>query len=252
MRPPVPDLAPPRARKASFEQPPSDDPRIMTPATFFLARSSAHDSDDARVSQDSMYGVQSLDEAIHQATVAESGCDTDISTGSSIKLSPNPANDTLPLRLHYGADDDDDGDDDPESYHEAIESARRKSTLKAFDFDCSSLQPPPSDSELSRPLSPLNLSNPDDHPPSSLPSSPKSLSSHSIRPLDDISITDEQSQAMVSGEEDNESPEMPFTGSDSMPQLIMPSLRMPSRRPFTERGKAMGRLKVVLAGASGE
>lgn len=179
MRPPVPDVAPPRARKASFEQPPSDDPRIMTPATFFLARSSTHDSDDARGSQNSMYGVQSLDEAIHQATVAESGCDTDISTGSSIKLSPNPANDTLPLRLHYGAADDD--DDDPESYHEAIESARRKSTLKAFDFDSSSLQPPPSDSELSRPLSPLNLSNPDDH---LLPPYPAVLSRFQVIPLD--------------------------------------------------------------------
>lgn len=236
---PVPDVALPRARKASFEQP-SCDPRITTPATFFLSRSPSDEFDDAEVSQDSMYGVQSLDEAIHQATLAASECDTDLSAAESTsnKLYPNPAN------------NDDHGED-----HEPVETTRQKPAPKALDLlnsktDPPSLQPPPSDSALSRPLTPLNLSNPDD-PSSSLPSSPKSLSSHSLKPLDDISITDEQSQAVVSGEEDNEDREIPDPGVASMPQLIMPSLRMPSRRPFTSRGKAMGRLKVLLAGASG-
>ncbi|KAK4180053.1 hypothetical protein QBC36DRAFT_375445 [Triangularia setosa] len=39
--------------------------------------------------------------------------------------------------------------------------------------------------------------------------------------------------------------------SGSAPQLIMPSIRMPSRRPFTEEGRQMGRLKVLIAGDSG-
>lgn len=39
--------------------------------------------------------------------------------------------------------------------------------------------------------------------------------------------------------------------SGSAPQLVMPSIKMPSRRPFTPEGKAMGRLKVLLAGDSG-
>ncbi len=39
--------------------------------------------------------------------------------------------------------------------------------------------------------------------------------------------------------------------SGSAPQLIMPSIKMPSRRPFTPEGKSMGRLKVLLAGPSG-
>lgn len=39
--------------------------------------------------------------------------------------------------------------------------------------------------------------------------------------------------------------------SGSVPQLIMPSIKMPSRRPFTEEGKRMGRLKVLIAGDSG-
>ncbi|KAH8894765.1 hypothetical protein GQ53DRAFT_682273 [Thozetella sp. PMI_491] len=39
--------------------------------------------------------------------------------------------------------------------------------------------------------------------------------------------------------------------SGSAPQLIMPSIKMPSRRPFTPEGKSMGRLKVLIAGANG-
>ncbi|KAB5558615.1 hypothetical protein GE09DRAFT_1120040 [Coniochaeta sp. 2T2.1] len=42
-----------------------------------------------------------------------------------------------------------------------------------------------------------------------------------------------------------------MTDSGSAPQLIMPSIKMPSRQPFTETGKAMGRLKVLIAGDSG-
>ncbi|OTB17926.1 hypothetical protein K445DRAFT_315663 [Daldinia sp. EC12] len=37
----------------------------------------------------------------------------------------------------------------------------------------------------------------------------------------------------------------------SAPQLVMPSIKMPSRRPFTETGKNLGRLKVLFAGDSG-
>lgn len=36
------------------------------------------------------------------------------------------------------------------------------------------------------------------------------------------------------------------------PQLIMPEITMPIRRPFTERGKRIGRLKIMVAGDSGE
>ncbi|KAI1152822.1 hypothetical protein F4825DRAFT_297826 [Nemania diffusa] len=39
--------------------------------------------------------------------------------------------------------------------------------------------------------------------------------------------------------------------SGSAPQLVMPSINMPSRRPFTETGKNLGRLKILLAGNSG-
>lgn len=61
---------------------------------------------------------------------------------------------------------------------------------------------------------------------------------------------DRSSQAMLSsGEEDGE---VQSTLRDSAPQLIMPSLKMPSRRPFTEKGKSMGTLKILIAGSRGK
>lgn len=66
---------------------------------------------------------------------------------------------------------------------------------------------------------------------------------------------DTQSQAITSGgeEEDEEQQHAGFRteARGSAPELVMPSLAMPSRRPFTERGKQMGRLKVAVAGGSG-
>lgn len=59
------------------------------------------------------------------------------------------------------------------------------------------------------------------------------------------------SQAVASSEEDDVEPQSQSSMQDSAPQLIMPSIKMPSRRPFTERGKALGRLKVLIAGDSG-
>jgi len=35
------------------------------------------------------------------------------------------------------------------------------------------------------------------------------------------------------------------------PQFIMPTIKMPSRRPFTNRGRNVGRLKILVAGDSG-
>ncbi|KEF59537.1 uncharacterized protein A1O9_04381 [Exophiala aquamarina CBS 119918] len=81
----------------------------------------------------------------------------------------------------------------------------------------------------------------------SLPSSPKSVSSRSLQKSDDGSINEETgSQAIASSEEDEG--DLPAKVLSSQPELIMPSIKMPSRRPFTERGKALGRFKVMVAG----
>ena len=147
-----------------------------------------------------------------------------------------------------------------------VEGARRRSTLKpsprlrdvapekiqaAFHTSSSGSSPlkprrfsPPSASQSLTSLSQASIG-----PGSSLPSSPKSTSSRSFRPSDEESMYEGGSQAIASSEEDEA--ELPSEVHDSSPQLIMPSIRMPSRRPFTDRGKQLGRLKILIAGDSG-
>ncbi|KAL9624050.1 MAG: hypothetical protein Q9160_001803 [Pyrenula sp. 1 TL-2023] len=88
----------------------------------------------------------------------------------------------------------------------------------------------------SHPLTPLLFGSPGE---GSLPSSPKSVSTRSM-PIDSTQY-ETSSQAIVSDEEDQDN-------RNSVPQLIMPSIKMPSRRPFTNRGKELGRLKVLVTG----
>ncbi|OQE39782.1 hypothetical protein PENCOP_c006G03308 [Penicillium coprophilum] len=222
---PIPDLS--FSRKSSDHAPsPSLDPRIDTPTTFFLSRSSHVADHDPSISVDSedvkedMYGVQSL------ASLSQ------------------PEFTSLPERF---------AEDSPKQATDDLELhlAQHRSTLKSLDSGPREYSKHASPIHtVSRPLTPLTLGIPDD--PSSLPSSPKSISNQSMRPLDDISITDEiNSQAVGSGDEEEMLHGSPFLGPGGAPQLIMPSIKMPSRRPFTERGKAMGRFKVLLAGSSG-
>lgn len=84
----------------------------------------------------------------------------------------------------------------------------------------------------------------------SLPESPHSLSSRSVPKSDEGGISDDSSsQAVVSSEDDAEAGDPPPLIQDSQPELIMPSIKMPSRRPFTERGKRLGKFKILVAGS---
>lgn len=234
MRPPISDLTSSRSRKSSFEQPRSE-PRSGVPSTFFLSRSSGHDycaefsPDDSDTSRDSMYGVQSLDETVQEASLAASQSET----VPPVINEPHSQPDNL-------------NDNDDSRSRSTFRTSERLSPSKGFNPQQHS-----SDDILSSPLTPFNLSF--QNASSSLPSSPKSTSNNSLKPLDDISITDDlSSQAIASGEEDNDPGEALISNPDTVSQLIMPSIRMPTRRPFTERGKAMGRLKVAVAGSPGE
>lgn len=106
----------------------------------------------------------------------------------------------------------------------------------------------PSPPSLSHSLTSLSLDS--QAPSSSLPSTPKSTSNRSFRQSDEESMDDGVSQAVVSSDDDEA--ELQPAIPDIAPQLIMPSLKMPSQRPYTDRGKAMGRLKVLVAGDSGK
>lgn len=221
-------------RKPPFDPPSQSlDPRTAAPATFFLSRnpdaddsapgSAAEDPGDSGDCKEGMYGVQSLADMLSQS-------ESSVCPSGDIPTHPQPINNQL---------------QDDEDYKEGLYS-RRRSTLKPCEPVSRDSSVQPSINILSRPLTPLI---PDD--PSSLPSSPKSLSNQSFRPLDDISITDEISSQAVGSDEEEKPGLSPNLGPVNVSQLIMPSIKMPSRRPFTEKGKAMGRFKILLAGPPG-
>ncbi len=134
---------------------------------------------------------------------------------------------------------------------EASESPRRRSTLKAREATPSrgspsaEYQTQPSQQE---PLTPLLV--PSDT--SSLPSSPKSTSIRSLRPSEAGSTAEETgSQAVLSSGDEELEPEPSSQLTEGAPQLIMPSIKIPSRRPFTESGKRIGNFKILVAGGKG-
>ncbi|KAF2819876.1 hypothetical protein CC86DRAFT_449540 [Ophiobolus disseminans] len=105
----------------------------------------------------------------------------------------------------------------------------------------------------STPLTPLNFDAPSSVLTSDMPSTPSAVSLQSLKLSDEDSALDESaSQAIASSEEEEGADTNTQEGaSGSFPQLVMPSIQMPSRRPFTTKGKAMGKLKVLIAGETG-
>lgn len=86
---------------------------------------------------------------------------------------------------------------------------------------------------------------------SSIPSSPKSLSSKSFHPSDSDSVADDSLSQAIASSVDEEEVQTAPEDLQHFPQLVMPSIPMPSRRPFTAKGKNMGKLKILVAGQSG-
>ncbi|KAI0019021.1 Septin-domain-containing protein [Xylariomycetidae sp. FL0641] len=93
-------------------------------------------------------------------------------------------------------------------------------------------QPQPSNS---RPITPIMLGTSCTGSAISFDSLAGSLSDHAVL-SDDEPLGDSVASMLDSG---------------SAPQLVMPSIQMPKRRPFTDAGRNMGRLKVLIAGDSG-
>ncbi|KAI1326022.1 Poly(A) polymerase central domain-containing protein [Xylariaceae sp. FL0255] len=93
---------------------------------------------------------------------------------------------------------------------------------------------------ISRPITPIML---DPSCAASAASSPSSRRNSLTASLSDIAVSmDADSTADLAAT---------MLDSGSAPQLIMPSIKMPSRRPFTATGKSLGRLKILVAGDSG-
>jgi len=135
---------------------------------------------------------------------------------------------------------------------------------KEDEFVTQSRSPSPGASMRSRELSPSDLqSGTSQHYPASRPFTPLSLqslalgsvaSSQPSRRNSEVDLTDDAgSQAIMSSGDDEKDVHVSseIFDSSSASQLVMPSIRMPSRRPFTDKGKNLGRLKVMIAGDSG-
>jgi hypothetical protein len=216
------DPTQPRSRKQSVadQATTSSDRHNAPPMTFFLARGSdVFDTDDEprTIIQGQGPSVRSLKETIDE-----------------ISQSPAPN----PSRSNEGSDRN---------------SSRRRSTIKTLTpqnsrRDSSIHSTAPSLRQDEHSPTPLL-------PPSqeiSIPSSPKSVSSQSLHRSEEGYASDEnRSQAIVSSEGEDEDGELSSAIQDSAPQLIMPSIKMPSRRPFTVRGKRLGRFKILVAGGKG-
>jgi hypothetical protein len=206
-------------------------------------------SSEGKTSQpDSVYGVQSLEEALGQAFGEKSRNEEEPATTGLMGLlkrkrrKPSNADQDQAHAMETATDDTSSRHSSPQ-HHTTLPATRSSRT-----------------NTISQPLTPLQLESP--FPESAaMPSTPKSGSFRSLRLSDEEE--DNISQAITSGGEEEEEEEGEEEAEEdavagsmadargSFPELVMPSLAMPSRRPFTERGKQMGRLKVAVAGANG-
>ncbi|PWW75326.1 hypothetical protein C7212DRAFT_297200 [Tuber magnatum] len=140
-----------------------------------------------------------------------------------------------------GADVDDDEDDEADEDEDA-DDGRGLDERSVASFQ-SSVHPEPHSPPglLSVPLTPIMG-------PESDPESPRSASGDSYRSDDMRSEQGAESSARRSSVTSTKG--LSQEALDA-PQLIMPEITIPSRRPFTDKGKRTGKLKVLIAGDSG-
>ncbi|KAK0316102.1 hypothetical protein LTR82_012395 [Friedmanniomyces endolithicus] len=268
--------------KQSSANPPSVVNAGQAPATFFLrserdvekhtqrgrkvSRSSMDTQDErlrtpsASTMGDSRYGVESLSETINSASPSEGISRTNSSSTEAGAPETGAEGSTLTARKRKAGN----------PVHpsilatgQRIISAERVPLSSASPMSFRSAESPyrshlrrgsaSSSANLSsQPLTPLRMSP---QPDSAMPSTPRSGSPKSFRLSDEEGSTADETgsqaiQSSSSGEED-EDLHVGESQESSMPRLVMPSISVPARRPFTDRGKRMGRLKVMVVGQKG-
>ncbi|GME24753.1 Cell division protein GTP binding protein [Neofusicoccum parvum] len=209
------------------------------PTSFFLRsedemqQSMAAGSSKPDTTRDSTYGVQSLDDALGAAF-------GDKGTGDQADKSSSPK----PRRRAEEARKWSREVAQVQKELQDVMSGVARPHVPARNLSAGTLssQPP------LPPLTPVQFEL-SSGPASDLPSTPKSVSLKSFRLSDEESQADEAaSQAIVTSDEEDDGVEEKGEVEKAVPQLVMPSIQMPKRRPFTEKGKNMGRLKVLIAG----
>lgn len=190
---------------------------------------------------------------------------------SQSSTSPSRPRDSL-KRSNYGVEslestisqDSDDPDNSLGKARQAWKNRLRKNMARKSDEDlgASSSLSPKSPTNTSRDISPTDMRRkaPADRSLTITPAFLESpiLGSTPGSPMSrrdsetDFLTDDGASQAIMSSgeEEEKDMPDVEESGMTS--QLVMPSITMPSRRPFTDKGKNLGRLKVLVAGDSGK
>ncbi len=186
-----------------------------------------------RRQRDSTYGVQSLADTLESAfgadnsTTASKKADKHIGTASHGKHTARSGS-------HSSSTDSTKSPESP------LPSPLRKLKRKL------------SSRTTSMPFTPVPTDAPSPLPTSATPSTSTSASLHSLKLSDEGSTLDETgSQVITSSGEEEDDVETQQGASTSFPQLVMPSIQMPTRRPFTTKGKNMGKLKILVAGQAG-
>ncbi|KAK4507403.1 hypothetical protein PRZ48_001138 [Zasmidium cellare] len=262
------------AKTRKGRQPSITNPGHSGPTTFFLktekemerstqrgrkpSRASAMPEEDDQITpmasvEDNSFGVQSLEETINSTFSSTGSLSRTASTSTERSLEADadgnltigkrrPANRVHPTIMAAG---------------QRIISSERPYSQAASgaspELFASPLRHPhlrrgsgTSSINMSHPLTPIKLSP---HQQSATPSEPRSGSPKSFRLSDEESsvVDDASSQALFSsGGEEDDLPQVERT-----PQLVMPSLAIPGRKPFTELGRRLGRAKILVVGAKG-
>jgi hypothetical protein len=230
----------PRSRKSSMDH--AATPSNNGPTTFFMrsehemeqSLSASQSTQSIRRPHDSTYGVQSLADTLEAAFGAES-----TSAGKKAADKRSNAGSHAKHTARSG------------SHSSSADSAKLPESPDASPLR--KLKRKLSSRTTSTPLTPLIVEAPSPLPTSALPSTPTSVSLHSLKLSDEGSVIDETgSQVITSSGEEEDNVETQQGASMSFPQLVMPSIQMPTRRPFTTKGKNMGKLKVLVAGQAGQ
>ncbi|RPB16326.1 hypothetical protein P167DRAFT_551489 [Morchella conica CCBAS932] len=208
-----------------------------TSMTYFLAdEATVNASVVGSASASGTFGVRSLNGALEDAESTRQRKGSFVSTVST-EFSQQSRGDSEDEEDDEEDDDDDDEERDDDRALDDRSVASFQSSIHPSSGSTGRTPP----EFLSQPLTPILGPTPD---PQGTPL--RSPSGNSYRSEEDV-----MSEPMEK-KDPGKSPESLLSPDASIaPQLIMPEITIPSRRPFTLRGKNIGRLKVLIAGDSG-
>lgn len=234
----LPSSIKPRSRKSSVDH--AAPVASNVPTSFFMKSEQELEQNLASPSntqsqarqRDSHFGVQSLADTLEAAFGPET-----VTAGKQVGSHSSKHHGTIATRTG--------------SHSSSASSVKPSDTVKTSP--ARKLKRKLSNHASCTPATPHLPDAPSPIPMSGISSTPSAVSLQSLKLSDDDSVADESnSQAiMSSGDEEGADTTTQQGSSGSFPQLVMPSIQMPSRRPFTIKGKAMGKLKIMVAGESG-